>query len=103
MAADQLRAILTEPRLRHVKYLGLEGSRYFADDMAFVVADTMKDLLHVDLRLTRVTGCGVKRLVQALPQLKLLNLNDCFDVNSDAVDWARSQGITVLFQFADRR
>ncbi len=82
---------------------GLEGSRYFADDMAFVVADTMKDLLHVDLRLTRVTGCGVKRLVQALPQLKLLNLNDCFDVNSDAVDWARSQGITVLFQFADRR
>jgi len=103
MAADQLRAILTEPRLQHVKYLGLEGSQYFTDDLAFMVADTMKDLLHMDLRSTKLTGCGVKRLVQALPQLKMLNLNDCILVNSDAVDWARSQGITVLFQFADRR
>ena len=57
-------------------------------------------LQSLDLSGTNVTGVGVKDIVQA-GDLEELVLNDCRLLGTDAVDWARAQGIRVTYRMSD--
>lgn len=66
--------------------------------MADDTEETMKDLVHLALPGSKVTGVSVKALVQALPDLARLDLNECQSISADAIDWARRQGVKVGHQ-----
>ena len=74
------------------------------DDVAEKLALHLPSLTTLDLSHTRVTGIGVKALVEKPgSKLKLLNLNHCRDVGRDAVEYARSRGINVSHRFPDSK
>lgn len=56
-------------------------------------------LRRLDVSHTRITGVGVKKLVQKLKaSLVYLGVNQCVDLSIDAVQWAVKQGIQVDFR-----
>jgi len=54
-------------------------------------------LRKLDVSGTRVTGVSVRKFVER--GITSLNLDECVDVGSDAVDWARWKGVEVEFNF----
>jgi F-box/TPR repeat protein Pof3 len=54
----------------------------------------------LDVSYTKVTGVAVKRFVKS--GIKYLKLDECNNISLDAIDWARSQGAHVDFNFAQR-
>ncbi|EPE29442.1 RNI-like protein [Glarea lozoyensis ATCC 20868] len=54
----------------------------------------------LDVSYTNVTGVAVKRFVKS--GIKHLKLDECNHISLDAIDWARSQGAHVDFNFAQR-
>lgn len=72
------------------------------DDLAKVLAANLSYLRVLNLSYTRVTGVGVKALVEK-PGTKLqrLYLQHCVSVGMDAVEYARSCGVWVKFAFPD--
>jgi len=54
-------------------------------------------LRKLDVSGTRVTGVAVRQFVER--GIKFLNLDNCADIGSDAVDWARGEGVEVSFIF----
>jgi hypothetical protein len=102
-------------KLNHQDFLTLIGEGYFnaitdlsliacafKDDTALLLAAASTDLIHVDLSSTKVTGVGVKALVQK-PGCKLqtLKVNNCQAIGKDAVEFARDSGVDVEFIFPD--
>ena len=72
------------------------------DSVAAMLAKRSHKLRSLDLRLTRVTGVGVKALVLKNGcKLERLGLNHCQSVGIDAVEWARKQGVDVSFTFPE--
>jgi len=63
----------------------------------------MKELEYIWLRMTAITGVGIKHLVQSLPKLKRLKLEHCEKISTDAIVWARSRGIEVSVVLTTRR
>ena len=67
-----------------------------------LLAEKAHNLTYLDLGRTVVTGVGVKALVTNLKDtLQYLNLDSCTSTSIDAVEFARSIGITVSFNFPD--
>lgn len=57
---------------------------------------TLKDIVRLDIPgREKLTGVGVKKLVQSLPKLAVLDIDHCEGVGKDAVEWATSQGVKV--------
>jgi F-box/TPR repeat protein Pof3 len=54
-------------------------------------------LRKLDVSGTRVTGVAVRQFVEG--GITSLNLDNCADVGSDAVEWARGKGVEVSFIF----
>ena len=72
------------------------------DDLIGLLAQDLSHLRRLDLSNTRVTGIGVKALVtKPEGRLDWLGLNNCTSVSIDAVELARSIGITVNYRNAD--
>ena len=72
------------------------------DEALETLAAHLHCLTRLDLKLTPVTGVGIKALTNKPgSKLEWLNLNHCQDVGVDAVEYARSQGIEVSFKFQD--
>lgn len=62
---------------------------------------TLKDMVYLAIPGHRkLTGVGVKKLVQSLPRLAELNIDSCPDVGKDAVEWATRQGVKVKHQIS---
>lgn len=57
----------------------------------------MKDLEYIKVTRCNFTGSGLKRLVSSCPRLGVAVMEDCLNVNVDAVEWARAQGLKVTF------
>ena len=72
------------------------------DQIAESIAKNLHRLKILDLGSTKVTGVGVKSLVIS-PNINLeaLGLQNCTSVSVDAVDFARSKGISVTYGFSD--
>jgi F-box/TPR repeat protein Pof3 len=54
----------------------------------------------LDVSCTKVTGVAIKTFVKS--GIKYLKVNECQSIGLDAVDWARSQGVQVEFNFPSR-
>ncbi|RDL39131.1 uncharacterized protein BP5553_03471 [Venustampulla echinocandica] len=65
------------------------------EDYLMVIVGRCPNLRSVDVSGTNITGVAVKSFVKQ--GIVTLRLNECYGVGSDAVDWARSQGVEVMF------
>lgn len=97
VSPEGLTSILQQQRLTRLKSLDLSFCQDCVDANADVVAASMKHLRKLDLSRTKVTGVGIKALVDGLPDLHHLTLKECGKVGNDAVEWARKKGLVVPF------
>ncbi|KAI9677376.1 MAG: hypothetical protein M1817_006328 [Caeruleum heppii] len=66
------------------------------DDCVALLSDSCRQLMRLDLSKTKVTGIGIKALLtRENSRLGALLLNHCTYISSDAIDFARSKGLTV--------
>ncbi|KAE8445648.1 hypothetical protein EG329_012945 [Mollisiaceae sp. DMI_Dod_QoI] len=70
------------------------------DSHALQIVGLYPNLRKVDMSGTQITGVAVKELVNR--GITSLKLNECHSISPDAVQWARSKGIDVLFNFPSR-
>lgn len=72
------------------------------DFTAETLARSCPRLKRLDLSSTKISGVGVKSLVQK-PQgmIEELRLNNCAGVSIDAVEYAKAKGINVSFRFPE--
>jgi hypothetical protein len=65
--------------------------------MALTETDVFKNIRHLDLSTTWVTGVGIRALVTTLKgRLERLDVSQCRHLHQDAVEWARDQGVEVI-------
>lgn len=96
--STDLAQLLQHPRLKALEALSFPRCVGLDDEGADIIASAkLVKLRTVDLTAADVTGIGVKALVQGL-SLETLVLNDCRNVSPDAVEWARSKGVTVKYR-----
>lgn len=101
ITGGEVNCLISEPRLEHITSLGLGSCQMVDDSNAMMIAKTTKRLRKLDLSRTQVSGVGVRVVVEGLPDLHSLNLNGCVQVSGDAVDWARSKGLSVDYSLGD--
>lgn len=80
----------------NIKELGLKKT-FMSDDIATQIPSLAPKLERVSLAESYITGVSVKALVLGLPNLKFLDITNCDRIGYDAVEWARSRGIKVVF------
>ena len=74
----------------------------FDDYIAELLASQSCALRSLDVAHTKITGVGVKSLLlKEGCKLEQLNLKGCHSVSIDAVEWARGQGVSVIFTFPE--
>jgi len=64
------------------------------------IVNLYPNVQNLDVSGTKITGVAVKAFVQL--GVKRLKMNECSEVGTDAVEWARGQGIDVEFNFPSR-
>jgi F-box/TPR repeat protein Pof3 len=67
------------------------------DARVLQIIELYPKLRKLDVSGTRVTGVAVRKFVER--GMTSLNLDECVDVSSDAVDWARGKGAEVEYNF----
>ncbi|KAF2793537.1 hypothetical protein K505DRAFT_244158 [Melanomma pulvis-pyrius CBS 109.77] len=95
----------SSPRIlsRSLQSLDMATLQCTDDDIETLLTLT-NSLQQLDLSLTKITGASVKMLVDGLPDLKFLNLNECTRISSrDAIHYAEKRGVTVSCQMGDLR
>jgi len=90
--------LLSHSRLKELQHLGLIDCQAINDQVAAVIAEHGKRLKTLQIPNSKITGVGLKKLVLACPSLAAIDLNGCKDVSIDAVDWAREQGLSVMWK-----
>lgn len=98
-----IHGLITNGYLDGIVDLGLSYSDSDVDDStAEAIAGSCPRLKNLNLSGTKITGVGVKSLVQK-PQgmIEELCLNDCTGVGLDAVAYAEARGINLSFRFPD--
>ena len=78
----------------------MRGVQSFKDETVTQITKTLSKLKFLDLSETDITGVGVKQALQG-KGLQQLVVNDCRFIGSDAIEWARSQGIRVQYRMSD--
>lgn len=104
VSTADLNALLAHPRLGSIEHFCLKHSFYDDDSptqsddvIPGVIRKRLSGLQYLDLSTEPITGVGVKTLVQG-SQLKHLVVSDCRNLGSDAVEWARAQGVRVDYK-----
>ncbi|KAI9758718.1 MAG: hypothetical protein M4579_002893 [Chaenotheca gracillima] len=99
---EDIRELAESGILEDIEHLNLGETGVRDDGIAFI-ANAAPNLIRLNLSSTGVSGVGVKALLSR-PDSKLacLNLDGCMSVNIDAVEWARSKGVHVQFQFVEK-
>lgn len=87
------------PASTSLEELNLAGMSIGDERMVRVVALYPK-LRKLDASATNVTGVAVREFVNA--GVRELKLNECGDVGTDAVEWARGKGVAVEYLFPSR-
>jgi F-box/TPR repeat protein Pof3 len=64
------------------------------------ITNLYPNLRWLDVSETKVTGVAVKHFINV--GIKWLGLNECTEVSSDAVEFARGKGVEVAFMFPSR-
>ena len=72
------------------------------DHFVELLASQSCGLQTIDVAHTKITGVAVKSLVLKQGcKMKQINLKGCHSVSIDAVEWAREQGVSVIFTFPE--
>jgi len=87
---------MQSPRFESIGDLCLRGLQRVDDNWSLLITTTMPKLIRLDLSDSDVSGYGLKTLVNHLPELKLLRVERCTELSSDAIAWARSRSIQVI-------
>ncbi|KAI9842562.1 MAG: hypothetical protein M1837_007075 [Sclerophora amabilis] len=88
--------------LADVTELSVAGT-FVDDDGIIALTSASPNLIRLDLSSTNVSGISVKALViRPEMNLKWLGLTHCASVSPDAVELARSKGVVVDYQMAER-
>ena len=86
---------LKEGHFSKLKWLRLSEID-MCDDNLELIGQKCPGLNHLGLfGIPDITGSGIRLLIEANPQLKHLIMNNCDDVSTDTIFWARSRGIIV--------
>ena len=94
-------SLIKEGYFSAIETFHMEGCG-FDDTLAETLVLYATSLRHLNLASNNITGVGVKALVNGLGStLRFLNLNSCQYTSVDAVEWARSKGLTVHYAFPD--
>jgi len=93
--------LLCHERLQNLNNLQIVRSQAMNDDVACVVAGELTKLRSIDLTQTGITGVGVKQIVQGCKELETLNISLCGSVGADAIEWARKQGLRVIYSMTE--
>ena len=93
--------LIGEGYLDNVKELKLNQCD-LGDEVVELLAQKASHLRYLDLERTKVTGVGVKALITHLKgELQYLGLDSCSFTSFDAIEFARSEGLVVSFNFPD--
>ncbi|KAJ9668473.1 hypothetical protein H2201_001521 [Coniosporium apollinis] len=91
-----LRRMLQNPRFLQLEHLDLTEAPCVRDELALSLPTFFPSLRRLSLTWTRITGVAVKGIVQQLKgRLQYLCVDYSLDITSDAIDWARAQGVEV--------
>lgn len=93
---DSNPSILQHPRLATLEHFSLEGCLDACDETMYLLKEYTPTLRSLNVSGSEVTGIGIKTLIQG-GSLKKLVAYDCRNVGTDAIDWARDQGVKVEF------
>jgi F-box/TPR repeat protein Pof3 len=70
------------------------------DKEAMGIVDLYPNLQSLDVTWTKITGVAVKHFVNK--GVTSLKLDECHNLSTDAVEWARGKGVEVEFNFPSR-
>jgi hypothetical protein len=87
-------SIFVHPRLFKVETLSIQ-SHQLHDDGLEKIAKNFNKLRSVRFADAKITGAGIKVLVLGQTQLQWLVLENCASISSDAITWAKDQGVKV--------
>jgi len=71
------------PLLKSLKYCSWSLDSCDSDKMAFVIAETMPGLHHLDMKGHELTELGVLAIIDSCPLLESLEISDCHYLNED--------------------
>lgn len=92
----------TSPRIltRALTSLELSGLPLTDDDIDAITEST--SLTTIDLSSTRVSGFGIKKLVDCIPTLRHINADYCRNLSSrDVIEYAKKKGVHVSYTMAE--
>ena len=87
-------------RAESVKMLSLANLQ-MSEHLLLRTVGNFPNLEELDVSETKITGVAIKRFL--LSGIKMLKANECSELSSDAVEYARSKGMQVEFRFPSRR
>ena len=104
ISSEDMKRLTTLGYFSRLEELHIADNAHVDDDLAEFLAANLSFLRVLNISCTGVTGVGVKALVEK-PGTKLqrLYLRLCHSVSIDAVEYARSRGVWVKFEFPDPR
>lgn len=97
-----VQSLFQMPRLTELIELQITHGK-FDDKVAEVTANALTRLQRLHIKTGELTGVGVKKIVLANKDLRVLELNDCEFINPDADEWVRGRGIEVVRTFMSAR
>ena len=96
-----IKEIITQNYLEGIENLVLKSCNV-DDEIATLMARNLPRLQKLDVSNSKITGVGVKALVDGLKgKLEHLCLDGCYSTNIDAVKLAREMGVNVAYGFPD--
>ena len=96
-----IKEIITQNYLEGIENLVLKSCNV-DDEIAALMARNLPRLQKLDVSSSKITGVGVKALVERLKgKLQHLCLDGCHSTNIDAVKLAREMGVIVAYGFPD--
>lgn len=87
--ASPILRLLASPGVAKLRQLTIFNWNTFFSDEVVTLMTRLSHLESLDVSGSRITGVGVKTLINALPKLKVLRLLRCSQISADAVEWAR--------------
>jgi len=84
-------------RLHRLKDLQLRGIRNFDAAWALHIAKVMPEITRLDLSRSDATGFGIRMAVEALKDLKFLDVTECQSLGIDAIELVKARGVQVRY------
>ena len=99
VSKTELQGFLQHERLQDLEHLSVSHSHDCNDGSMQAVAEALPRLQSLNVSGTDITGVGLKAIVSCC-SLRHVIVNDCRNLGRDAVDWARTQGVSIEYKMS---